>query len=333
MAILGIDEAGRGPWAGPLVVGAVILPENPPAWASQLQDSKKLTPKKRAALNTLIIAESATGLGWVDASTLDTLGLSQALKLATKRAIKALNPTAHFSQIIIDGTQNFLAGTALEHRTSTLIKADSCVQEVSAASIIAKVARDRYLCNLAEQYPGYGFEKHKGYGTALHQQKITELGVTPEHRLSFAPIQRLLANEAASSTPDPNPNSPTNPSPSIVAQNTTALGQRGELAVADFLRTQGHQILAHNFKTKLCEIDLISTDGTHLFFTEVKYRRNSLHGGGLAAITPAKLRQMEFAARVFLQLHPNFSTLEPLLAAAEVEGLNFTVQNWFPLTD
>ena len=111
MSILGIDEVGRGPIAGPLVVGAVILPDNEQTWFSELKDSKKLTAKKRESLNTLILQESAAGLGWVPAKKLDQIGISNALKLATRQAVKAVQSLHKpFSQIIIDGKVNFLKG-------------------------------------------------------------------------------------------------------------------------------------------------------------------------------------------------------------------------------
>ena len=115
MAILGIDEVGRGPLAGPLVVGAVILPEDKPAWVDELKDSKKITAKKREALSEVILQEaSATGLGWVSPAELDEVGISGALKLATRRAVEAAQEfRVPFSQIIIDGKVNFLKDTAL----------------------------------------------------------------------------------------------------------------------------------------------------------------------------------------------------------------------------
>ena len=179
MAILGIDEVGRGPWAGPLVIGAVILPEQKPAWVDELNDSKKLSVKKREALNELILKEAAaTGLGWVSSQEIDELGLASALKLAARRAVEAVQKShVPFTEIIIDGTINFLAGTKLENYVTILPKADFLIKEVSAASIIAKVARDHYMYELAEKYPGYSFEKHVGYGTAAHQKALKELGI------------------------------------------------------------------------------------------------------------------------------------------------------------
>ena len=139
MAILGIDEVGRGSLAGPLVMGAVILPEQYQPWFNELKDSKKLTAKKREELSSLILESSTTGLGWISASELDQLGISKALALATQKAVKQVQ-SLHipFSQIIIDGKVNFLKNTPLEKFTTTCIKGDAKIPAISAASIIAK---------------------------------------------------------------------------------------------------------------------------------------------------------------------------------------------------
>jgi ribonuclease HII len=182
--ILGIDEVGRGPWAGPLVIGAVVLGG---ATIEGLTDSKKLTKKKREQLDVEIREKVAGfGLGWVAATEIDEIGLSAALVLATKRAVEQVKAPYH--EIIIDGTINFLKGTSKEQYVTTMKKADLLVPSVSAASIIAKVARDNYMTEQDGIYAGYGFASHVGYGTAAHRTAIDRLGVTPLHRLSFAPL-------------------------------------------------------------------------------------------------------------------------------------------------
>ena len=319
MAILGIDEVGRGPLAGPLVVGAVILPEEKPEWVEELKDSKKLTAKKREALNDVILKEAAAvGLGWVFAEELDNDGISEALRLATRRAVKSVQELhASFSQIVIDGKVNFLALTPLEKYVTTVVKADNLIKEVSAASIVAKVARDHYMYELGGKYPGYGFEKNVGYGTAAHMKAINDLGICPEHRKSFEPIKSMVGF-------DRNGDGVVN-----VVKNTTVIGIKGENAVCEYLKSKGHKILERNFKTKFCEIDIVSMCGNRLYFTEVKYRKNTDFGGGLAAITADKQKRMKFAAEVFLKCHPEFYNRDSSLSVASVSGDGFSVDDWF----
>lgn len=186
--ILGIDEVGRGSWAGPLVVGAVVLGG---ATIDGLTDSKKLSKKRRELLD-IEIREVAMGigLGWVEPSEIDEIGLAKALNLATKRAVEQIKTP--FSEIIIDGTVNFLKGTSKENYVTIMKKADLLVPCVSAASIVAKVARDNYMTQQDKVYKGYNFKNHVGYGTVLHSQAIEKNGITKLHRKSFAPLKNIL---------------------------------------------------------------------------------------------------------------------------------------------
>ena len=327
--ILGIDEVGRGPWAGPLVIGAVILPEDKPAWVAELNDSKKLSAKKREELNEIILKEApATGLGWVSSAELDEVGLSAALCLAARRAVKEVQK-AHvpFTEIIIDGTQNFLRGTALENHVSILKKADFLIKEVSAASIIAKVARDRYMCDLAKKYPEYGFEKHVGYGTAAHKQALQNFGPCPEHRVSFRPIAEIVKEK----NPLPCKIARTKLSGEGSSPNATTIGKHAEDIVAHFLESDGHAIIARNHKTKFYEIDIVSAKGNKLYFTEVKYRKSQYRGTSFEQITPEKLKQMRFAAENFIKFRKDLKDFSPLLAAASVSGADFHLDDWFEI--
>jgi len=184
MVIVGIDEVGRGCWAGPLVAGAVIL-SGP---IEGLKDSKLLTKKQRERLALEINLQAlAIGLGWVDAATIDREGLTQAVRLAMQTALEAI--TEQYDEVIIDGNLNYLAENS---KTRALVKADMSVPAVSAASIIAKVARDNYMAEIAGEYPVYGFEQHVGYGTAKHIEKLKLYGVSDLHRRSFKPVRALL---------------------------------------------------------------------------------------------------------------------------------------------
>ncbi len=360
--ILGIDEVGRGPWAGPLAVGAVILGSDFKTLPEyeQLTDSKKLTARKREILNQLILEHAAaTGLGWVSAEEIDRYGLGPALKLAARRAVKqVLSQKIRFDEILIDGTINLLADTPLADKVTLLPKADFLIKEVSAASIIAKVARDHYMSDLAEKYPGYGFEKHVGYGTAAHKSALLDLGPCPEHRKSFRPITDLLAREPSKiSTNKTQTTSKSQTSTNKIpakTTTTTARGQKAEQIVAEYLKTEhSHTIIAHNFKTKSYEIDLISivepappqksdvaqssaapsqkSGPSTIYFTEVKYRKSTAHGSPLSAITPKKRQQIRFAAEAFLAQHPELQNYQPILAAASVSGPSFHLDAWLPL--
>ena len=183
MVTLGIDEVGRGCWAGPLVVGAVVLAQP----IEGLKDSKKLSKKRREELSAIVLDRAAaTGLGWVTAEEIDSSGLTRSTGLAAERALAQIN--IDFDEIIIDGNTNFLPK---DPRVKTIIKADDSVAAVSAASIIAKVARDAYMVQAALLYPDYGFEEHVGYGTARHIVALQKHGTCQLHRRSYKPIQSL----------------------------------------------------------------------------------------------------------------------------------------------
>ncbi|MEO8105073.1 MAG: ribonuclease HII [Candidatus Saccharibacteria bacterium] len=197
MIVVGIDEVGRGCWAGPLVAGAVILGQP----IKGLRDSKKLSRSRREELAVQIEFEAvAIGLGWVDPATIDSIGLTAAVGLAMERAVAQIR--VDYDEIIIDGSYNFLAHrqSAKGPKITTLVRADDLIPAVSAASIMAKVARDNYMYQAALQYPGYGFERHVGYGTALHSAQLKLQGVTPEHRLSYKPIITIVAGAAGRAT-------------------------------------------------------------------------------------------------------------------------------------
>lgn len=182
--ILGVDEVGRGCLAGPVVAGAVVLSTR----IRGLRDSKKLTRLQRERLDVIIRAKAvAFGLGWVGPQELDAIGLTAAVRLAMERAVAEIQQP--FDELIIDGNYNFLPNDA---RSRCVIKADDTVPAVSAASILAKVARDRYMIKIAQEYPGYFFERHVGYGTTQHVSALQRLGLCDLHRRSFAPVRVLL---------------------------------------------------------------------------------------------------------------------------------------------
>ena len=183
--ICGVDEAGRGPLAGPVFAAAVIL-DDPPR-IKGLADSKKLTAKRRDALFEEIKQHA---VAWAVASAsveeIDEINILQASLLAMQRAVLALTPQP--AAILVDGLH--LPRVAMPARA--IVQGDATVPAISAASILAKVARDALMLELHAAYPDYGFDRHKGYGTAVHMAALQRLGPTPAHRRSFAPVRALI---------------------------------------------------------------------------------------------------------------------------------------------
>jgi ribonuclease HII len=189
--VCGIDEVGRGPLAGPVVAAAVILPKKiHPRLLAELDDSKKLSAKKRDALCALILAEAQIGLGRAEVEEIDRINILQATFLAMTRAVTALGGVA-VDYALVDGNQTPPLPVG---QVRCLVKGDSKSLSIAAASVIAKVARDREMSELSQVFPGYDWEHNAGYGTARHLAAIRVLGITPHHRKSFAPIRERIVN-------------------------------------------------------------------------------------------------------------------------------------------
>jgi ribonuclease HII len=185
MIIAGVDEAGRGPWAGPVVAAAVILRGAVP---SGLNDSKKLSARRREALFEALWASACLiGVGQASVAEIDALNILQANHLAMTRAVEALAQAPDL--VLVDG--NRLPPWRWPARA--IVGGDGLEPAISAASIIAKVTRDRIMAQLDAEHPGYGWARNQGYGTADHARALETLGVTPHHRRSFAPVKRVLA--------------------------------------------------------------------------------------------------------------------------------------------
>jgi len=187
--VAGLDEAGRGAWAGPVVAAAVVLPPGDRALMDRLRgvcDSKQLTPKQREALLGVILeCAVAVGVGAVPPGEIDRRGIVPATCRAMALALEAISPPADY--LLID----YLRLAEVPLPQYSLPKGDALVLSIAAASIVAKVSRDRMMVELEEWLPGYGFAQHKGYGTAQHQAALAALGPSSAHRLSFEPLQRL----------------------------------------------------------------------------------------------------------------------------------------------
>ena len=191
--ICGVDEAGRGPWAGPVTAGAVIL--DPARPIEGLTDSKKISEKKRFALEPEIKDKAAFWcVAHAEPDEIDRLNIREATFLAMTRAIAGLGITP--SRILIDG--NALP-SALPAPAEAIIKGDLKEPAISAASILAKTERDRLMEAYCAEYPAYGFGGHKGYGTAAHTEALQRLGPCPIHRTSFAPVRRAMLSETLTS--------------------------------------------------------------------------------------------------------------------------------------
>ncbi len=183
--VAGVDEAGRGPWAGPVVAAAVILPED--AAPAGLRDSKLLSAAQRDRLYDAVREAAVVGVGMASVDDIDRLNILQATFLAMKKAVEALNAAP--ATLLIDGKTCPPFGRV---RAIPVVGGDRLCPSIAAASIIAKVTRDRLMIELAERFPGYGWQANKGYGTREHSGAIARLGITPHHRRSFAPIRAIL---------------------------------------------------------------------------------------------------------------------------------------------
>jgi ribonuclease HII len=183
--VCGIDEVGRGPWAGPVVAAAVIL--DPLAVPEGLDDSKRLAPPRREELSAMLHACATVGVGMASVAEIEAMNILQASFLAMRRAVAALPRRPAFA--LVDG---HLEPPGLPCPCRPVIGGDGLALSIAAASIVAKVARDRIMVALAQQFPGYGWETNMGYGTRGHAEGLGRLGVSPHHRRSFQPIHNML---------------------------------------------------------------------------------------------------------------------------------------------
>jgi len=185
LRIAGVDEVGRGPLAGPVVAAAVVLdPANIP---DGLNDSKKLTAKRRDALNDLILASADVCIAMASVEEIDEINILRASHLAMERAVAGLARAP--DHLLIDGN---MIPRGLTHSSEAIVKGDARSVSISAASIVAKTSRDRLMGDLAQQFPGYGWDTNAGYPSPAHKEALRNLGVTPHHRRSFKPVHNIL---------------------------------------------------------------------------------------------------------------------------------------------
>lgn len=275
--VAGLDEVGRGCLAGPAAAGAVILPPKPdPALADVVRDSKQLSARQReAAYEVISKSAAAYSVGWTTPAEIDRIGIVPSVRLAMRRAIAHL-PTSPDS-LLIDA----LTLRELNLPQKSIIRGDSKSLSIAAASIVAKVERDRLMSNLSEEYPDYGFESHKGYGTERHLAAIRRLGPCPEHRMSFSPL-----NQAPKRRFD---------------ANTSTVGAWAEAFAASEMRDRGMKVVERNFRTRFGEVDLIATAGNTLVFVEVRARRSTGFATPAETVSGAKAQRLVSACLQFLQ--------------------------------
>jgi ribonuclease HII len=188
LRVAGVDEVGRGPLAGPLVAAAVVLPQALDApWVDEIRDSKQLTPSARERLAPQIQrAAIGFGVGMADVDEIDAVGIAEATRQAMARAVRQV--PCGVDHLLVDALELSVDGIP----SASIVHGDAICCSIAAASIVAKVARDRLMTRLDALYPGYGFARHKGYPTPQHVEALERLGPSPLHRRRFAPVQRLL---------------------------------------------------------------------------------------------------------------------------------------------
>ncbi len=285
-AVAGVDEVGRGAWAGPVLACAAVLPLDclsPAPGLAGIRDSKRLSPKRREGYSDRIRGMAlALGIGVASAGRVDEVGIVAATKLAMTRALDQLCCPPDY--LLVDGFP--LAYKGLPHQG--IARGDDLSVSIAAASIVAKVARDAMMVSLDSMYPGYGFSRHKGYGTPEHQQALPSRGLCPIHRLSYAPMRFMV--EQGTQEID-------------TVSSTAGVGRRGERAAANYLEEQGYVICEMNYRCEVGEMDIVALDGGCLAFVEVRTRRSRKFGSPAESITAAKKRKLVEVAQTYLQEH------------------------------
>lgn len=291
--ICGVDEAGRGPLAGRVYAAAVILPCD--SIIEGINDSKKLTEKKRELLYDIILETAVDfGVGWADEKEIDQINILQASMLAMRRAAQQL--TVKPDLYLIDGNRH----PQIPGLCKCEVKGDANSACIAAASILAKVSRDRYMAQQALLYPDYDFSQHKGYGTALHYEKLAAFGPCPIHRVTF------LKN--------------------IDRAPRENRGKRGEDIAAQYIIDKGYTILERNARSPYGEIDIIAYDNEYILFIEVKQRNNHAIDRPAAWVDQKKQNKILKTAYEWLQQH--HSNLQPSFDIIEVTtSTNNTIIN------
>jgi uncharacterized protein (TIGR00252 family) len=265
--VCGMDEAGRGPLAGPVVAACVILPLDDPI--DGVNDSKKLSPQRREKLFAAIMDRAfAVGVGRAERPEIDAVNILNATKNAMREAFTRMG--AQPGLLLVDAVE----GLGLPVETRPMIRGDATSYNVAAASIVAKVTRDRHMLELDALYPGYGFAKHKGYGTAEHMEALRRLGPCPEHRETFIG--------------------------GILGVSRKQKGRAGEAMAEKLLLAEGMEVLERNWRCPRGELDLVALDGGTLAFVEVKYRESARYGLPRESVGRSKRRGIAMLASAYM---------------------------------
>lgn len=286
-AVCGVDEAGRGPLAGPVFAAAVILPAG--ERIEGLDDSKRLSEKRREALFPEITARAAAfSIASADEAEIDRLNILQATMLAMRRAVDGLSIPPDLA--LVDGNRE----PSLPCPVRTLVGGDGLSASIAAASILAKVSRDRRMLELAALYPEYGFERHKGYGTRDHYAALRRYGPSPIHRRSF------LKN--------------------LEKHGGVYIGGAAEEFAAAYLSREGWTLLARNFHSREGELDIVARRDDLIAFVEVRARSGDISPA--ETVDAGKRRRLTLCAERFLIEHPECEGLEMRFDVAEVRLAN-----------
>ncbi|MQG82773.1 MAG: ribonuclease HII [SAR202 cluster bacterium] len=274
--VAGIDEAGRGPLAGPVSAGIAILPQKLSGdWVGLVNDSKKLSPAQRElAYHQLQTEAVALSVGFSSSQEIDSLGISSATRLAIRRALEKIPSRPHY--LLLDA----FSIPEINLPQMAIKKGDAISLSIAAASIAAKVERDRLMVRYASAYPQYDFANNKGYGTPAHLTAITKFGPTPVHRLTFKRVRESASGESS---------------------DAATIGRHTEQIVVTHLRFHGYRVIETNYSTRLGEIDIIASQDETLVFVEVRARQRGGMVGPVESLTRSKQQKMIATAQQYLQ--------------------------------
>ncbi len=282
----GTDEAGRGPLAGPVYAAAVYLGDKQ---IDGLNDSKKISPKKRDALYDIICSETECAVESASVGEIEQTNILEASQAAMRRAVDKLCSSVNLDVVLVDG--NIARGFSIP--AITVVGGDAKCASIAAASILAKVSRDREMERLDSIYPGYGLAKHKGYPTKDHYSALSNLGPSPIHRTSF------LKKFYKAQTPV-----------------EVSRGRTGEDIAFEFLLSNGHTAVTRNFRSRIGEIDIVTTYEGFVVFTEVKLRKNLSFAEASEFVDYNKVYKIRRTAEFWLIQNP--TTLQPRFDVIEI---------------